>query len=74
MDTVKKITEQIEDGTITTTTRTPGKPSTANFIDAAYDEGWPGKPPAPTIINPAGNNKEGKLQTHSNLTAITNIP
>jgi hypothetical protein len=44
MDTIKKLTELIEDGTIEPPTRPYRKPCEANFIDAAYDDDSPGKP------------------------------
>jgi hypothetical protein len=60
MDTIKKLTELIEDGNIKPNNPIR-KPSEANFIDAAYDDGCAGCQPLPAAINPNGNTPKGKL-------------
>lgn len=61
MDTIKKITELIEDGTIEPPTRPYRKPCEANFINAAYDEPAPGEQTIHPINPPAGSGEKGKL-------------
>lgn len=61
MDTIKKLTELIEDGSINPPNNTIRKPSETNFIYAAYDDGCAGCHPLPAAINPNGTAPEGKL-------------